>query len=65
MNTTLIIRYGAGNEELERQRLGDDHVNTYALVLEWLWKNNTDHVEVQMINSSDVCEHCYTATPVE
>lgn len=65
MNTTLVIRYGADDAELERQRTGEDKFEVYNLVLEWLWKNETTSVKVEMIDSTDTCVHCYTATPVE
>lgn len=65
VNTTLVKRFGADDVELERQRLGEDRLTTYNLVLTWLALEDTVRIEVEEIDSCDVCNRGYTITPHE
>lgn len=59
MNTALVIRFDADGVELERERTYDEKVAYWSLVEDWLAKEGTGKVQVQRVNSDDVCVVCY------
>lgn len=64
MNTTLLIRYDADDHELQRERIADDHFETFNLLQTMLAADGTAKVRVEEIDAHDVCQRCYLVTPV-
>lgn len=63
MNTTLVIRYGADDVELQRERTSEEKNAYWSLVETWLAVEGTARVEVKEIDSTDTCVFCYSVTP--
>jgi hypothetical protein len=63
MDTALIIRYGAEDAILEKQRTVDDTGAIWGIVELWLLEVTTVSVRVERYDSTDTEVSCFVATP--
>jgi hypothetical protein len=64
MDTALIIRTGADDVVLEKQRTVDDEGAIWGIVELWVVEATTVSVTVERYDSTDTEVSCYTVTPV-